>query len=138
MKKFFFVVCCATLCAVGFLTNASAAGNADHVAEAALDAATPYDLDSLQEKVEDIVKRVEAIQPTGTGEEIRGQFFALHQEIETVDNEIDLLDDKIGLDFMSGTLTWKEYIVLERKLDALEKRLDRAEDRLERTFHMDD
>ncbi|HHY52105.1 MAG TPA: hypothetical protein GX499_02525 [Clostridiales bacterium] len=139
MKKFFLFACCVAICLAGFLTNVTASvGDASEAAEKPSEAASQYDMDALEAKVEDLVKRVEAAKPTGTAEEMRNQFFALHQEIETVDNEIDALDDKIGSDFMSGKLSWKDYFALERKLDRLEKRLDRAEDRLERTFHMDD
>lgn len=138
MKRILIAVLCMTICFAGLLTGASAAGGTGVVMAPVSSEASPYGLDGLVQKVDELVKRVESTQPAGTNEEKREQFFALDREIDAMDREIDGLDDKLEQDYLAGLLAWEDYRDLEHQLDKLEKRLDRAEHRLERKFGIND
>lgn len=102
-----------------------------------MQAAERYDFDALSAEVADLIKRVGTARPTGTAGERQRQFIELHQAIDRLDDKIDMLEDRVKADYLSGALTWEAYRNMDRRLDALGDRLDRAEDRLERVFRME-
>ncbi|HBD86871.1 MAG TPA: hypothetical protein DC001_05530 [Clostridiales bacterium] len=139
MKKMILALFCAMICFIQAPMTADASVRSG-IVPVPLSQATAgsYNIDAVAEKVNALVERINSATPTGTDDEKRRQFFALNREIDMMDREIDILDDRLEFDYMSDILSWGDYIVLERKLDALENLLDRAEKGLERRFGMDD
>ena len=134
MKKIITITLFALICFGLFGNHATASQEMENNREKAvlIEESLRNDIDAMRAEVDDLVKRIEAARPRGTREEQRRQYFALDMEIDKLDDLIDLLEDRVKADYVSGVLTWEEYRGIDRELDRLEERLDRAEDRLEK------
>lgn len=100
--------------------------------------AASYDLTSLTNATNEMVNKMNNAQPPNDFNQRRNQFYALKQEMQQVENQIDTTDDRAELDYKTGKMTYEEYRNLELQLDALDNQLDRAKDDLEYRFGIDD
>lgn len=62
------------------------------------------------------------------------RYHELRDQMNTLDREPDVFDDKIEKEFESGKIAQDKYISLEKQLDEVEDILDQAEDLLEKQF----
>lgn len=97
-----------------------------------------YNLEELSSEVDTVISRIMTSMPFGTRRDQYNQFIIFRQQIEELEDNIDMLEDRVKADYRAGKITRAEYRNTDRLLDSLEDRLDRAEDYLERIFRVDD
>ena len=66
------------------------------------------------------------------------RYHELRNQINTLDRELDVFDDKIENDFESSKIGLEDYTSYEKQLDEIEDILDQAEDLLEKQFGIND
>lgn len=93
--------------------------------------------DQLTASITTILKKVQETIPTGTNSEQMTQFLALNQEIETLENQLDVYEDQIEVQFQSNQITANQFRTTDNEIEALENQLNQAEDILERVFQLD-
>lgn len=96
------------------------------------------DYGTLQKKVDALSDKIDTAAPSGSTSEQRDQFYALKQELNDVEQQLDIYDDKLESQYKNGTMEASDYRKQEQEIDALEDILDTAEDKLELTFGIDD
>lgn len=97
-----------------------------------------YDLTSIQTTTNQMIDKLNSAQPPSDFSQRYSQFRALKAEAKYVDDQIDLLEDQLKLDFKMGQLTYEQYHSLEKQLDLLGDQLDFARDSLKYRFGVDD
>ena len=112
--------------------SSQAAGNNTQSSKAA-----SYDLNSLTNATNEMVNKMNNAQPPNDFNQRRDQFYALKQEVQQVENQIDITDDKAEMDYRAGGMSYEEYRNIELQLDALDSQLDHAKDNLEYRFGID-
>ena len=95
-------------------------------------------MEELSAKVDAFVERAGEAKADKTDQENLDTFFALKQEEQALDDELDLYEDELERQYRAGELTRDEYRAEERELELLEDKLDEAEDALEYVFGIDD
>lgn len=95
-------------------------------------------MEELSAKVDAFVEKAGEAKADKTDQENLDTFFALKQEEQALDDELDLYEDELERQYRAGELTRDEYRAEERELELLEDKLDEAEDALEYVFGIDD
>lgn len=96
------------------------------------------DFASLSAAVQEMTAKADSAKPSGTAREQREQYYNLKKEMDDIDHQLDLYDDKLESQYRNGELSASEYRSQEKDIDKLEDALGASEDRLEILFGIDD
>ncbi|HBU11301.1 MAG TPA: hypothetical protein DEB31_00755 [Clostridiales bacterium] len=92
--------------------------------------AASYDFSGLSAAVDSLVARMNAA--------TRSSYRSLKAEAESLERQIETLEDAAERDYRQGLLSLADYRIVERTAEGLEDRLDNAEDWMERRLGYDD
>lgn len=91
-------------------------------------------VESLSKEVDKVTAKVDSATIPKDQNEKRTNFYALKDELDSVEDRIDAYDDYMESQRKQGKLSYDDYKKQERQLDDLEDRLDAFEDILEKNF----
>ena len=97
-----------------------------------------YDFSSYEEAINKITKSINDAQTSSDPQVNQDTFYALKQQIDRIENDLDILEDTFEYDYESGKLSFNDYKTRKRSLDKLDDKLEFAEEALENKFHIDD
>ena len=97
-----------------------------------------YDFSSYEEAINKITKSINDAQTSSDPQVNQDTFYALNQQIDRIENDLDILEDTFEYDYESGKLSFNDYKTRKRSLDKLDDKLEFAEEALENKFHIDD
>ncbi len=112
------------------------AGPTHHEERASYDTGTT-DASALAALIQDLERRINDTNPTGSAQEQTEQFYNLKGEIELAEKDLDALEDEMDAQRRAGNLSSTDYRDREKELDALDDQLDWCEDQLELLFGID-
>lgn len=92
----------------------------------------------LESRVDEAVATADAVEVPGNVGDRPQAYFEATRPLESLDDEIDMLDDQIEAAFHAGTIDRDAMWSLEQRLDAMDDKLDDAKDSLEWRMGVDD
>ncbi|PEL15197.1 hypothetical protein [Bacillus wiedmannii] len=95
-------------------------------------------IQDFKNEVTSIVEKANNTKPVGAKEENLNTYLTAKKEIDQLDDNIDLSDNQLEVDYRAGTITVEQYETKEREHDILEDQLEQAENALEARFGIDD
>lgn len=96
------------------------------------------EIDSYTTKVNNFVTNTQNVTPVNTVQEKTDQFNALDVEGDTLEDELDLLEDRIEADYTANKLSTLNYQSLDATVENLEEQIDQATDSLELLLGIED
>ena len=86
----------------------------------------------------DTVNQVNKITPSGTEQEKATQLYNAERLLDTAEDRVDAVEDKIEGAYKTGALSRAQFTKYNSEVDALENKLDAAENSLESRFNIND
>lgn len=117
--------------------SASATATVDEGLSAELTAAYP-ELADFEDQVADLVVTCQNVQVSSDRNANYQTFIGVKQQIEAVEHAMDNYDENQEAAARTGSLSYEEYMKIERAVDYLDERLDRAKDGMEFALGIDD
>lgn len=97
-----------------------------------------YNFSYYEEQINKLSKKVNDAQPTSDYETNSESFYQLKTEIDDIENNLDAVGNLIENNYKADKLSFEQYRIYEKTLDALEDSLDFVEEALENKFNIDD
>lgn len=95
-------------------------------------------ISDLEQRVSEAVSTANAVSVPSNAADRPQAYFDATKPLETLDDEVDRLDDQIESAHRAGTLDRNALWSLEQRLDAVDGQLDQAKDSLEHRMGVDD
>lgn len=93
---------------------------------------------ALGTEVQAAADKAAGVTVPATYEESLSLYFEMKSEFKALEYEIDALDSRMELDYLSGMLAGEDYRAYEYQLEQMDDQLDAAKDQLEIRLGIDD
>ena len=97
-----------------------------------------YDFSSYENDIRNITKSVNNAKTSTNASENHEQFYALKNQVDAVDGELDKLDDEFEYAYQMKEISFEIYKARDRAIEKLEDELELAEEALENKYGIDD
>ncbi|WP_253287900.1 entericidin EcnA/B family protein [Anaerostipes sp. MSJ-23] len=96
------------------------------------------DFSSYKKRINKLTEQINHVKISSNPSTNHHRFQSIKKQIDSIDDDLDFLDDQLEHDYKSKQLNFEQYQKREDSIEKLEDQLDLAEDALEHKFNIDD